>query len=112
MEPEAPDSPSEAPEQRIQSTAVAMKEFEYSGRAYRQGEEGSPWIATFVGVAEDVTEWAGVPRRSEHNVGNFQRLLNPNRVRAAKDFFSNPSNTSPTSILLAIQQQDESSYSR
>lgn len=40
--------------------------YRYVGRAYRQAiDEQAPWLLSFVADADELTRWAGVPRRSE-----------------------------------------------
>jgi hypothetical protein len=43
-----------------------MKTLSYPGFAYRQGAEpGAPLIVSFVAPAEEIIDWAGMPRRAE-----------------------------------------------
>src|SRR4051794_23987297 len=49
-----------------------MAKFRYVGRAYRQAlNEDAPWLVSFVAAASELTQWAGVPRRSEQNRSGF-----------------------------------------
>src|SRR4051794_5406731 len=80
-----------------------MATFRYRGSAYRQSPLGdSPWIVSFVTSAEELLQWAGIPRRSEENFAGFQRGEDPVRVSKAKDFFSMPQNQSPTALIVGI----------
>jgi hypothetical protein len=80
-----------------------MANYRYTGRAYRQAlDESAPWLLSFIAPAEELMEWAGVPRRSEQNQAGFQRLEDQSRVDRAKEFFQQPVNQSPTSIILGL----------
>ena len=57
---------------------------------------------TFVGPAEELTRWAGVPHRSDENVTGFQRLEHSGRVQRAKEFFDILQNQSPTALILGF----------
>lgn len=75
----------------------------YRGLAYRQSlTQGAPWIFAFVATAEEVLEWAGIPRRASSELIGFQRVADEARVLKAKDYFSNPNNQSPTSVTLGL----------
>jgi hypothetical protein len=85
-------------------------EYVYKGTAYKQGiDPYAPWLVNFVAVSEDISEWAGIPRRSERGLVGFQRPDDPNRVDRAQEFFKNPANQSPTTLILGVHPvQDES----
>jgi hypothetical protein len=78
--------------------------FEYRGFAYKQAQNADevPWILSFVVPAEELTEWAGIPRRSEQNLVGFQRAVDPVRVDKARDFFQTPNNQSPTALVVGF----------
>lgn len=78
----------------------------YRGFAYRQGSSPeAPWVVSFVAAAEDLYEWAGIPRRRDLETG-FQRIDDPARVKATKRFFEFEGglNQSPTAIVLGIHK--------
>ena len=81
-----------------------MKTISYRGFAYRQGTAvDAPLIVTFVASAEEVIDWAGMPRRStDAEMAGFQRAYDEARVEKAKEFFQIPKNQSPTAIVLGI----------
>lgn len=82
-----------------------MPEFRYQGIAYRQsGGVDVPWLVTFVAASEELLSWAGIPRKSEHNLTGFQRPMDPNRVAKAKAFFDMPGNQSPTTLIVGIPE--------
>src|SRR4051794_15543753 len=75
----------------------------YRGTAYRQAlDPGGPWIVSFVASAEELLEWAAIPRRSEAHLLGFQRAGNEDRIRDARDFFSISTNQSPTSLIIGL----------
>lgn len=77
--------------------------YRYRGRAYRQAlADSAPWLLSFVAPADELSQWAGVPRRSEQNQAGFQRLEDQGRVDKAKEFFQQPVNQSPTSLILGL----------
>jgi hypothetical protein len=77
--------------------------YRYLGRAYRQAlDEKAPWLVSFVANADELTKWAGVPRRSEQHQAGFQRIEDPIRVDQAKKYFQQPENQSPTSLILGL----------
>jgi hypothetical protein len=78
-------------------------EYRYLGRAYRQAlDDSAPWLLSFVAPADELSAWAGVPRRSEQNRAGFQRLEDQGRVDRAKEYFQQPANQSPTSLILGL----------
>lgn len=77
--------------------------FRYPGRAYRQAQlEDAPWLVSFVADVSELSQWAGVPRRTEQNQAGFQRLEDQGRIDRAKEFFQQPANQSPTSLILGL----------
>lgn len=77
----------------------------YSGIAYRQTTDSSaPWLVTFVATAEDISSWAGIPRRSEKGLIGFQRPDDERRVTQAEGFFKNTKNQSPTALIVGIHR--------
>lgn len=76
---------------------------DYEGFAYRQAtDEDSPWLFAFVATAEDISQWAGIPRRADSQLVGFQRAAEASRVEAAKTFFDTPTNQSPTSVAIGL----------
>ncbi|HXJ23752.1 MAG TPA: hypothetical protein VMT03_26285 [Polyangia bacterium] len=86
----------------------------YDGIAYRQATDpGSPWIVSFVAPAEEILEWAGIPRRSsDAEMMGFQRTWDDKRVEKAKRFFEVPLNQSPTAIVVGVHPQPNGNASR
>jgi hypothetical protein len=75
----------------------------YNGIAYRQSRSpDAPYLVSFVATAEELLEWAGIPRRSEENLVGFQRAFDPKRVDRAKEFFDFPENQSPTALVVGL----------
>ena len=81
-----------------------MKSQTYQGVAYRQGTAPEvSWIVSFVAPAEEILDWAGIPRRTEDDeMSGFQRAFDPGRVDQAKQFFDIPLNQSPTAIVVGF----------
>lgn len=81
-----------------------MKKITYPAFAYRQGTSvEAPLIVSFVATAEDVIDWAGMPRRSaDAEMAGFQRAYDDVRVEKAKAFFKNSKNQSPTAIVVGL----------
>jgi hypothetical protein len=80
-----------------------MTTYRYRGRAYRQALDASaPWLLSFVANADDLKFWAGVPRRTDQNQAGFQRLESQPRIDQAKEYFQQPLNQSPTSLILGL----------
>lgn len=80
-----------------------MTTYRYRGRAYRQAlDESSPWLLGFVANADDLRLWAGIPRRSDQNRAGFQRLEAQPRIDQAKEYFQQPLNQSPTSLIVGL----------
>ncbi len=59
-------------------------------------------MVSFVASAEDLLQWAGIPRRSEENLVGFQRGYNEARVERAKRYFDFPENQSPTALVVGL----------
>jgi hypothetical protein len=75
----------------------------YQGIAYRQSRSAdAPYLVSFVATAEELLEWAGIPRRSEENLVGFQRAFDQKRVDRAKEFFGFPENQSPTALVVGL----------
>jgi hypothetical protein len=76
----------------------------YKGVAYRQANDPqSPWIISLVAPAEEILDWAGIPRRTtDPEMAGFQRAFDPARVEKAKKFFDIGVNQSPTSVVIGI----------
>src|SRR3954453_5574122 len=85
---------------------MVVAEFVYEGIAYKQAldPDTAPWIMTFVAPAEDITAWAGVPRRSSDRLAGFQRAVDEPRRERAEEFFTQPPNQSPTAVIVGIHQ--------
>lgn len=80
-----------------------MPRFEYLATAYRQASASdAAWIINFVAPAEELRLWAGIPRRSDHNLAGFQRAPDAARIQKAKDFFKQPANQSPTALIVGL----------
>ncbi len=80
-----------------------MTTYQYRARAYRQAmDDSAPWLLSFVAKADDVRLWAGIPRRSDQNRAGFQRLEAQPRIDQAKEYFQQPLNQSPTSLILGL----------
>lgn len=80
-------------------------EYVYRGTAYRQTQDPkAPWLVSFVASAEEISSWAGIPRRSERGLVGFQRPDDPHRVDRAQEYFKNPANQSPTALVLGIHR--------
>ncbi|MEJ8826286.1 hypothetical protein WKW80_30405 [Variovorax humicola] len=80
-------------------------ERDYFGTAYRQAQDpGAPWLISFVATAEEVSTWAGIPRRSEKGLVGFQRPDDAARVDRAQEYFKDPVNQSPTALIVGIHR--------
>lgn len=81
-----------------------MKSISYKAFAYRQGTSSeAPIIVSFVAPAEEVVDWAGMPRRSaDAEMAGFQRSVDQTRADRAKEFFQIPKNQSPTAIVVGV----------
>jgi hypothetical protein len=79
----------------------------YRGTAYRQStDKKAPWLVSFVAPAEQVLEWAGIPRKSDKAIHGFQRAAEESRVLRAKEYFRQFSmNQSPTSVVMGLHPQ-------
>ena len=78
---------------------------EYFGTAYRQAQDpAAPWLISFVATAEEVSSWAGIPRRSEKGLVGFQRPDDDSRVDRAQEYFKDPVNQSPTALIVGIHR--------
>jgi hypothetical protein len=86
---------------------------EYIGTAYRQALDAkAPWLVSFVATAEDVSTWAGIPRRTEKGLIGFQRPDDDNRVARAAEYFKDPQNQSPTALILGVHRVNDESQRR
>lgn len=75
----------------------------YEGFAYRQSQNPeAPWLVSFVASAEELTLWAGIPRRASDKFIGFQRTEDPVRVDRARDFFNLGINQSPTALIVGL----------
>lgn len=82
-----------------------MREFNYQGLAFRQ-QEASPIQVSFVAHAEEIMEWAGIPRKSDEFLAGFQRFRDDQRVdQEILPFFQDPKNCSPTAIIVALRKE-------
>ena len=81
-----------------------MKVREYRAVAYKQATDpSSSWILSLVVPAEELLEWAGIPRRSsDAEMAGFQRAYTESRVEKAKSFFEIPVNQSPTALVVGL----------
>lgn len=87
---------------------MSLMTHKYSGIAYRQTADlTTPWLVTFVATAEDISSWAGIPRRSEKGLIGFQRPDDERRVTQAEGFFKNTKNQSPTALIVGIHRPAE-----
>ena len=86
-----------------------MKTKTYKATAYRQATDpDAKWIVSFVAAAEEVLEWAGIPRRTEDSeLAGFQRADNEKRVDKARRYFEIPVNQSPTAIVVGLHPSPE-----
>lgn len=77
----------------------------YQGSAYRQARDAdAPWIISIIVPAEELLQWAAIPRRTEGHLLGFQRAADPVRVDAAKAFFDIQENQSPTSLIVGLHE--------
>lgn len=89
-----------------------MPEYTYDAVAYRQSQDPTaPWLVSFVVTAEELLEWAGIPRRSETGVIGFQRAYDDERVGRAKEFFNLGVNQSPTALVVGLHPSTNSDSS-
>ena len=80
--------------------------YEYKFFAYKQSNhESANTILSFVASADEISEWSGVPRRTDQLLTGFQRADDPKRVERAKEFFKKPQNQSPTSLLVGFMRE-------
>ena len=81
--------------------------FTYIVQRFKQHADSELEILSFVAPADQIVQWAGVPRKSELGHDgipvNFQRALENTRVSNIRDFFGTPTNLSPTSIVIALR---------
>ena len=86
-----------------------MKKISYKGTAYRQAQDATaPWLVSIVAPAEEIYEWAGIPRRTNQSLTGFQRPDDEKRVEKTQKYFTAFSrNQSPTSLVLGIHQSTE-----
>jgi len=79
------------------------KVISYQCFAYKQlNQPKSSWIVTFVCSAEELLNWAGIPRRLSNDLLGFQRPDNNARVGKAARFFDYPENLSPTALIVGL----------
>jgi hypothetical protein len=77
----------------------------YDVFAYKQSlHSEAPTLLSLVVPAEELLEWAGIPRRADDRLVGFQRPDDPQRVAAAKEFFNTGPNQSPTSLIVGIHE--------
>ncbi|HEX8181392.1 MAG TPA: hypothetical protein VF525_17755 [Pyrinomonadaceae bacterium] len=83
-----------------------MLEFRYLAVEYRQLNGGSP-VFLFAAPCNEVTEWAGIPRKQEkqgvETVG-FQRVGDPRRVKKLSKFLDEGANIIANPILCAVRK--------
>lgn len=78
-------------------------EITYPVLAFRQ-QPKSPIQITFVANAGDILTWSGIPRKSDELLTGYQRLKDTDRInRSIVPFFQNPSNCSPTAVIIALR---------
>lgn len=85
----------------------SLATYTYEGIAYRQSTDpNSPLLISFVASAEELLDWAGIPRRGKLEQGQigFQRTEDESRVLKAKAFFQYSANQSPTAIVIGVHQ--------
>jgi hypothetical protein len=77
--------------------------FSYLVLAFRQ-QAHSPIQVTFVARADEVVQWAGVPRKSDELLTGYQRFRDQRRIdQEIVPFFQNERNSSPTAIIVALR---------
>src|SRR5688572_13002819 len=76
----------------------------YRAMGFRQAvDPNTPWIITLVAPAEELLDWAGIPRRTvDEEMAGFQRAFDEKRVEKANAFFDIGVNQSPTSVVIGI----------
>lgn len=80
-----------------------MKPYTYDVIAFKQQDQ-SPTELVFVAPANEVIEWAGVPRKSDELLAGYQRLKDNDRIdKEVVPFFQDPTNSSPTAIVVALR---------
>ncbi len=79
----------------------AKKSYKYACLRYTQNAD-RPNLVTFNAAASDISDWAGVPSKSEKFHGGFQRALGK-RYKQIIDFFEDEQNTSPTAVVIAFR---------
>ncbi len=80
------------------------REFRYFGLLFRQRED-APEAVLFIAPAEEIGEWAGVPRKSSAFMKGFQRAIDEKHVEEIVGFFQESENISPTAIVVAFKPQ-------
>ena len=73
----------------------------FDGTAFKQNDD-APWEFSFVANVKEISPFCGVPRKREGAEGGFQRAEDPARITRLASYFSNTSNSSPTSIVLGF----------
>jgi hypothetical protein len=81
-----------------------MSVFEYPVTIFRQ-QSKAPLQVAFVARAADVLKWGGIPRKSDELLTGYQRFRDTERIdREIVPFFQDPSNCSPTAIIVALRK--------
>ena len=77
---------------------AGMAQYTYHGVAFKQ-TPSSPWMFSFAAEAEELLEWAHIPRRVDSMAGGFQRpVIDKNLERLSQFFQADSNNVSPTSL--------------
>ena len=82
-----------------------MGEHTYEAFVFRQ-QRKAPLQVSFVAHAEDISSWAGVPRKSDEFLTGYQRFRDDARIdREIVPFFQEPKNCSPTAIITSLRTE-------
>lgn len=78
--------------------------FSYHGISFTQNANSPPLFA-FVASSNELAQFCGVARKSEHFLTNYQRALDSRRVEEeVAPFFRIPENSSPTAIVISLHE--------
>lgn len=78
-----------------------MTEKTYKALKFKQNIEGTD-IIVFIAKSAEIDVWASPPTKVTPYLRGYQRGLDSDRIREISQFFENPKNTSPSSILLSL----------
>lgn len=83
--------------------AVKAPDFQYDALSYRQRDAvAAPTFVVFHAPASEIMKWADVDRLSDENPQGAQRVLQRIKVGKVAKFLSNPANTIPTAVVIAL----------